>query len=152
MRFTEMRCVCPLFLRIPFELMPAQHQAIAVLIKRLNKARLHRRGRRTEPPVKADAYVATAGLQSDRPPRSAAGLEIKTGEEVPRDLGEIVSGGFRGRRVAQDLGGYAVLHCHRLEGPPQVAMDQTCGPVSELDDAVFAGEVVLDGGNEIFRS
>jgi hypothetical protein len=59
MGLAEMRRVRPFLVGVPFELVPAQDQPVAMLIEYLNKARLNLRGCRTQMAVKTDAGFGT---------------------------------------------------------------------------------------------
>jgi hypothetical protein len=71
--------------RVPVEVVPAQDQALAVLVKRLHEAGLHRREATAQRPVNADPDVARPLREPVRAPRVAPRLAVHAGEEVPRD-------------------------------------------------------------------
>ena len=113
------------------------HQAVAILVKRLDHARSQGRAF-PQGPEEADADEATARWQRRRPPGKPVDLEVQAVEQVPGDHRFVVElpgrGGQARRRLQQDLRRLLVLHRQRLERPPQVPVDR---PQPLLDVILF---------------
>src|SRR5438093_556538 len=105
--------------------MPAQHEAIAVLIERLHDAGHERRGF-AKRPAETDAHVTRPRPKPSGRPWEAAALEEHPIPQVPRNLCRMVEATTRRDKpaggVKEDLRRQTVPHGDRLDRTTQVAV------------------------------